>query len=226
MTSELDPRSELRARLGDWFVEEMSVVDPAVPVRVPSAGQMVDSAPNGVRGRRWLVGANVALLIGLVAGLVAVSLHDVDGTPPVAPVVSIPAEAGAGAAASMPSSIDVSALVTGLCTELDKAVEPLVLGATSAIVERIVEPIVAALEESDARLASLVDDEQIGEIRDMLTELGTRLEDLPVVAATATRDTFDQSVANVDLLLVAAGRRLEEAGGTGCTAISTLRDRS
>lgn len=222
----VEPRSELRARLGDWFVDEMSVVDPDVPVRVPSAGEIVDSAPNGLRGRRWLVGANVALLIALVVGLVAVSLHDVERTLTVEPDVSIPADLGAGPAASMASSIDVVALVTGVCTDLDKAVEPLVLGATSATVERIVEPIVAALAVSDARLASLAADGQIGDVRDVLAELGTRLEDLPVVAATASRDTFDQSVANVDLLLVAAGRRLEGAGGTGCAAISTLRDRS
>jgi hypothetical protein len=65
----------------------------------------------------------------------------------------------------------------------------------------------------------------VDEIRGLVAELRARVADLPAVAAAADRDTLDQQVANVDLLMLAVGRRMEQAGGVGCTNLATLRER-
>lgn len=212
--------SELRDRLRDWFVEELSVTDPDVPVAIPPPSIEL-SSPVPERGNRWLLGACAAIVAAVVTGLVVLGQRDVER----APLVSPPADPGLVTVPPPSSPVDVGSRLTAVCAELHDAADRLPLGADAAEVERVAAGIMAALDRTDILLSEAQEHASVDAIRELVAELRSRVADLPTVATSADRDALDQTVANVDLLMLAVGRQIEQSGGEGCTDLPTMRER-
>lgn len=225
MSREPDAPSELRARLRDWFVEELSVTDPDVPVASPPSAAIQVSSPVRTRGGWRFLGGYAAVVAAVVAGLVVLSQRDVERVPSVLPPPPTLADRGTVSVPPSPAQVDVGSLLTAACADLHDAAERLPLGADAAEVERVAAGILAALDRTDTLLSGAQGNVSVDAIRDLVAELRSRVADLPSIATTTDRDTLDQTVANVDLLMLAVGRRMEQAGGAGCADLTTLRER-
>jgi hypothetical protein len=164
------------------------------------------------RGGGWSALGVAAGVVAMIAGFVVLSQRAVDR----APLLSSPPS---------PAPVMVAPLMTAACADLHDAAATLPLGADAEQVEQVGAGILAALARADAALAAARGNPTVDAVRDLLAELRSRVADLPSVAATADRSTFDQTVTNVDLLVLAVGRRMEQAGGAGCTDLATMRER-
>ena len=225
MSREPSAPSELRARLRDWFVEELSVTDPDVPVASPPSAAIHVSSPVRTRSGWWSLGGYAAVVAAVVAGLVVLSQRDVERVPLEVPPPLTLADGGTVSVPPSPAQVDVGSLLTAACADLHDAAERLPLGADAAEVERVAAGILAALDRTDILLSGAQGNVSVDEIRDLVAELHSRVADLPSVATTADRGTLDQTVANVDLLILAVGRQMGQAGGAGCADLTTLRER-
>lgn len=230
MNMEPEAPPELRARLRDWFVEELSITDTDVPVESPPSAPVEVSSPGRHRGGWWVPGAYAAIVVAVVAGLVVLGRRDVERAPMEAPPPASSPTASSPTTSSPttsspPANLDVGSLLTASCAELRGAAERLPLGADAAEVDRVSAGILIALDQIDSLLSGARGDVSVDEIRGLVAELRSRVDDLPSVAVAADRVTMDQTVANVDLLILAVGRRMEQAGGAGCAELSTMRER-
>lgn len=222
MSREPSVPAELRDRLRDWFVDELSVTDPDVPVASPPSAATAAASPER---RRWRLGAYAAMVAAVVAGLVVLTQRDVERVPSAFPTRPILADQGTVSFPPSPAHVELGSLLAAACADLDDAVERLPLGAGSTEVEWVAAGILAALDQTDTSLSATAGDASLGAIRELVAELRSRVADLPSVATGEDRDTLDQAVANVDLLMLAVGRRMEQAGGAGCADVATMRDR-
>jgi len=230
MTDEIRPRPAFAEALGDWFVREMSEARPgslvtgSKPVRVEPEPIEVEPEPTSAtdadspdpepqrRRRRWVWLANAALVIGaLVAGIVLVSRPD--ETPP-------------SDTASLPDPAVVAERVRAVCDEFAIGATILPFGADPAVVAATADRLVDRLESARGQLDIVGPDLRVdvAEQVQLLDESIVSAETLGNIAATGTRDEIDLAVVNVDLLVVAWGRSMDDLTTSGCGSPPTLRE--
>jgi hypothetical protein len=229
MNDRREAPTDTRETLRDWFVEEMSVVDTSQPVSSPPRPPEPLSSTDATRPRLRFLLTNAAVVVALVAGLIALARRDVDQTEPQSP----PTETSV-LSSIRPGPVGLEAILTDACEQLRDGTPQLPLGADITEIERVSTSLVTALDRADATLSRARGEASVEEIRELLTEVRSRTVDLPRVAAATSnadgpmhaRETIDQAVDNVDLLLSALGRRIEQYGGRNCVDVATLRERS
>ncbi len=142
--------SELRDRLRDWFIDEMSTTDAEVPVAPPRQHERLPVHPTGPR--RWFIAANAALILTAVAGLIVLTGRGVEqsGSP-----VSPPAAAEPTISVTRPPvPVDVGGLLSSACARWREAAEPLPFGAEVSDVDRVAGAVDDALVDIEASLSA------------------------------------------------------------------------
>jgi hypothetical protein len=216
MTGDTEPRPEFSASLREWFVEEMRLpvrhesdprAEPARPERAML--DLRDDDPPRRTPRRWLLLAQAAAVIGVVAGLWWVSGRPDERTVPA--VASVPAQ-----------DADPSSVARSVCADFRVEVSDLALGASADEVVRVASDVRARLVAASARLDGLP--LVLSEPRRLVAEAIDAADRLAAVAGE-DRVSVDAAVRNLDLIVVAWGRELENiANDEVCVSLPTLRE--
>lgn len=220
MSDDRHPRPAFAETLGDWFVEEMSQprsVSVVTGRQARSDGLdlvSVDDAPDTDRRPRrwWLPLANAALVIGALVAAVVVGLRP-DPAPP-------------SDTASLPDPAVVAERVRAVCEDFGAEAERLALGADGTVVSIAADELGGRLVAAREQLTRIGSDLRVdvGEQLRLLNEAIASAEALLTAAPSASRDEIDQAVLNVDLLVVAWGRAMDDLAGPGTCSPSTLRE--
>lgn len=217
MAGDTEPRAEFTASLREWFVEEMrrpaGDADDAPGVPATPASTVPESRGADRQRRwpnRWLLLAQAAAVIGVVAGLWWLSSGSDETTAP-PPVASAP-----------PASTDPALVARSTCREFRAEMPALALGASPDEVVQAATEVRARLVAASARL-----DESLPALAGSRRLVAEAIDaaDRLVDVAQEERASVDAAVRNLDLIIAAWSRELSSvANDEVCTDLPTLRE--
>jgi hypothetical protein len=217
MTGDTEPRPDFRESLREWFVEEMRRPNSdenrprnELASLAPTRLDLRDEDRLRRTPRKWLLLAEVAAVIGVVAGLWWASNRPAEPTIPPA-VASVPI-----------ADADPSIVVQRACRDFRTEVSDLALGASADEVVWAASDVRARLVAASAQLDELP--QAFAEPRRLVAEAIDAADRLVTIAGEG-RTSVDSAVRNLDLIIVAWGRELASiANDEACVSLPTLRE--